>query len=582
VQFYLVEIRMSENQYSFKYDEFGNTREILVYGSGTSVNACSFINKGTAFNKSERERLGLKAILPPGVRPLEDQIDNSAKTVSAKVDDIEKYIFIRGIFDRNVTLAHALIHSDFRKYINIIYTPTIAEVVKRYSSMFRQANGLHFYPGNIDSAEDILRRYLQRDIRVAVVTDNQGIHGIGDQGIGGITISLGKLMLYTQAAGVAPWHCLPISLDVGTDNEELLNDERYLGWRHQRLKGEEYLAFMGRFVRAFRNVFPNALCQWEDFSKQNAFSIKDAFEEEIISFNDDIQGTGSVVLAALINAMKLKGQSLKEQKILINGADTAGVGVAQQLEQWLIEEGASAEEAIDCIYLIGSEGLVMSARNVASYKKKYGKNKKKLPWFNNKSSIQDIIEQAGITVLIDTTDEMTGIEKSCVELLSANTERPVIISLSTSNNDDLVKNLQQWSKDTALIATSLPFEKDLETDTQIIRQCHSIFVFPGIGLGVLASGARQVLPEFFTVAAQTVARCVESKDLQKGALLPSIDKISDITVKVAQSVAMTAVEKDLSRPCVYASFQHLNDEVRMKELISKMRWKPDYLPLVAM
>lgn len=573
---------MSENQYSFKYDEFGNTREILVYGSGTSVNASSFINKGTAFNKSERERLGLKAILPPGVRPLEDQIDNSEKTVSAKVDDIEKYIFIRGLFDRNVTLAHALIQSNFRKYINIIYTPTIAEVVRRYSSMFRQANGLHFYPGNIDSAEDILRRYLNRDIRVAVVTDNQGIHGIGDQGIGGITVSLGKLMLYTQAAGVAPWHCLPISLDVGTDNENLLNDERYLGWRHQRLKGEEYLAFMGRFVRAFRNVFPNALCQWEDFSKQNAFSIQDAFEEEIISFNDDIQGTGSVVLAALINAMKIKGESLKNQKILINGADTAGVGVAQQLEQWLIQEGATPEEAVECLYLYDSNGLVMSTSKVASYKQKYGRHKKKLSWYNDKCNVHAIISKAEITVLIDTTDEMDATGESCVNLLLKNTDQPVIISLSTSNNGALLSGLQQWGGGRVLCATSLPFEKDLETEEKIIRQCHSVFAFPGLGLGILASGARQVVPEFFTVAAQAIARCVENNDLQKGALLPSIDKISDITVKVAQSVAMTAVEKDLSRPCVYASFQHLNDEVRMKELISKMRWKPDYLPLVAM
>lgn len=437
---------MSENQYSFKYDEFGNTREILVYGSGAIVNACSFVNKGTAFNKSERERLGLKAILPPGVRPLEDQVDNSAKTVSAKVDDIEKYIFIRGLFDRNVTLAHALIHSDFRKYINIIYTPTVAEVVKRYSSMFRQANGLHFYPGNIDSAEDILRRYLHRDIRVAVVTDNQGIHGIGDQGIGGITISLGKLMLYTQAAGVAPWHCLPISLDVGTDNEELLNDDRYLGWRHRRLKGEEYLAFMGRFVRAFRNVFPNALCQWEDFSKQNAFSIQDAFEEEIISFNDDIQGTGSVVLAALINAMKIKGEPLKEQKILINGSDTAGVGVAQQLEQWLIQEGASEEEAIDCLHLIDSDGLVMQSNNVASYKKKYGKNARKYAWYNENTSVLELIDKAGITVMIDTTDTINGIGEECVKIMMNKSSQPVLISLSTSDDEEILTDLKRWGE----------------------------------------------------------------------------------------------------------------------------------------
>jgi len=255
---------MSANLYRFKYDEFGNTREIVVYASGDSARSCSYINKGTAFTHDEREKLSLQATLPPGVRDLQSQVENSGMKVAAKVDDIEKYIFIRSLFDRNATLAHALIQSDIRSYIKIIYTPTVGLAVQQYSSMFRQANGLHFYPGNIDRAEDILRRFEKRDIRIAVVTDNQGILGIGDQGAGGIAVCLGKLMLYTQGGGIAPWHCLPISLDVGTDNEKLLGDNQYLGWRHNRLEGEEYLSFIGRFVRAFRNVFPNALCQWED------------------------------------------------------------------------------------------------------------------------------------------------------------------------------------------------------------------------------------------------------------------------------------------------------------------------------
>ncbi|MDH4317445.1 MAG: NAD-dependent malic enzyme, partial [Desulfobulbaceae bacterium] len=257
---------MFEKNSLFKYDEYGNTREIYVYSSGASIHNDSFINKGTAFSPEEREKLGLTGMLPPAIRGLDKQVANSRIKVDNKENDIERFIYMRALFDRNVTLAHALIKSDIERFMPIIYTPTVGLACKNYSSMFRTANGLHFYPGNIERAEDVLRRFQHRDIRVAVVTDNQGILGIGDQGAGGIAICLGKLMLYTQGAGIAPWHCLPISLDVGTDNEELLADDEYLGWRHRRLIGGDYIQFVQRFARAFRNVFPNAICQWEDFS----------------------------------------------------------------------------------------------------------------------------------------------------------------------------------------------------------------------------------------------------------------------------------------------------------------------------
>ncbi|HDL98396.1 MAG TPA: NAD-dependent malic enzyme, partial [Desulfobacteraceae bacterium] len=242
---------MPADSYRFVYDQYGNTREILVYTRGIGVYGNNYTNKGTAFTEEERRALGLDASLPPAVRTLEKQVENSVRTVGAKGDDIERYIYIRSLFDRNVTLAHALIRSDIERYMKIIYTPTVGLACQRYSSMFRTANGLIFYPGNIDRAEDILRYYSHRDIRVAVVTDNQGILGIGDQGAGGIAICLGKLMLYTQGAGIAPWHCLPVSLDVGTNNEALLNDDEYLGWRHRRLTGDEYVEFVQRFALAF-------------------------------------------------------------------------------------------------------------------------------------------------------------------------------------------------------------------------------------------------------------------------------------------------------------------------------------------
>lgn len=578
---------MAANLYRFKYDEYGNTREIIVYASGASARSSSYINKGTAFSLEERKLLNLEATLPPGVRNLEGQVQSALMKVNEKADDIEKFIFIRAMFDRNVTLAHALIKSDIEKYIKIIYTPTIGLAVQKYSSMFRQANGLHFYPGNIDRAEDILRRFVQRDIRVAVVTDNQGVLGIGDQGAGGIAVCLGKLMLYTQGAGIAPWHCLPISLDVGTNNEKLLADDQYLGWRHRRLEGEEYLSFVGRFVRAFRNVFPNALCQWEDFSRHNAFSIRDAFVDEVISFNDDIQGTGTVALAAILSAMKVKKEKLTDQRFLINGAGVGGVGIGEQIRNALVVEGLSEKQALECIFMIDSKGLVTSPRDISLYKRKFAKEKKNYPWITpiNKVDIPEIIRHAGITVLIGTTGQDFFFRREAIEAVKLNTPRPLILPLfhHISTPEVFCQNIRKWNEEGVMVATSNPCAAmDALEDSFFTSQCNNALVFPGVGLGVLASGAREVLPEFFTAAAYAISGMMTPEDIAHGRLMPPIHMIRQVGKKVALAVAMTAVKHGVSRPCVYSDFQHDNDEARMKKLIDRMRWKPEYLPLVAM
>jgi malate dehydrogenase (oxaloacetate-decarboxylating) len=578
---------MAANLYRFKYDEYGNTREIISYASGASACSCSYLNKGTAFNNKEREQLDLQAALPPGSRDLEAQIESSKIKVNDKVDDIEKYIFIRSLFDRNVTLAHALIKSDIEHYMKLIYTPTIGMAVQKYSSMFRQANGLHFYPGNIDRAEEILRRFSHRDIRVAVVTDNQGVLGIGDQGVGGIAVCLGKLMLYTQGAGIAPWHCLPVSLDVGTNNEQLLADKQYLGWRNRRLDGEEYLSFIGRFVRAFRNIFPNALCQWEDFFQYNAFSIRDAFVDEIISFNDDIQGTGTTTLAAILSAMKIKKEPLTQQVFLIHGAGVGGVGIGEQIYNCLLHYGLSADEAKDRIFIIDSEGLITYNRNVDFYKKKFRKDKEKFPWINDldKEDTPSIIRHSGATVLIGTSGQEFCFRKETIEAIKKNTSRPVLLPLfhRISTPDTFCQDMRQWMGDGVLVATSGPcISMDYLSETMNVSQCNNAFAFPGIGLGVLSSGAREVLPEFFTAAAHAISDTLTQEELNREALMPEIKNIRKVSEKVALAVAMSAVQNGVSRPCVYSDFQHDNDEWRMKSLIEKIRWSPEYLPLVPM
>jgi malate dehydrogenase (oxaloacetate-decarboxylating) len=578
---------MPGNSARFKYDEYGKTREIYVYASGLSLHSDPFVNRGTAFTNDERQRLGLVAMLPPAVRSLEDQVENSRLKVEDKSSDIERFVYIRSLFDRNVTLAHALIKSDISRYMSLIYTPTVGYACQQYSSMFRSANGLHFHPGNIDQAENVLRRFQQRDIRVAVVTDNQGILGLGDQGAGGIAICLGKLMLYTQGAGIAPWHCLPISLDVGTNNEALLNDHEYLGWRHKRIAGDQYIDFIQRFARAFRNVFPSALCQWEDFSKQNAFAIRDTFLHDLISFNDDIQGTGAVALAAIYTAMRIKQESLAQQKFLIHGAGAGGIGIAEQILIALCAEGVPEEKARQQIFTLDSQGLITTDRDLLPYKQKFAQDPAGLDWLKEEQDghLENVVKKAGITVLIGTSGQPGCFSKEVILSLLKHTDQPVIMPLSnpTDHAEAVPANIYSWTSGRALIGTGSPFPDVLYKGRAFpVAQANNVFIFPGVGLGTLVSGAREVQPEFFTAAAGAVSSCVKSTEMQNGVLLPPVTDLAQVSLKVAQAVGETAINAGISRPCAFSTFQHQNDPVRLQKLIRNFRWQPTYLPLVAM
>lgn len=576
---------MCERCYRFQYDEYGNTKAIEVYTRGIDAMNNSFINKASAFSEEERHTLGLYGILPPSVRSLDQQIRMSLVKVDRKQDDIEKFVYIRSLFDRNVTLAHALIKSDIARFMRIIYTPTVGIACQQYSSMFRTAQGIHLYPGNIDHAEEILQRFVHRDIRVAVVTDNQGILGIGDQGAGGIAICLGKLMLYTQGAGIAPWHCLPISLDVGTDNKELLGDADYLGWRHTRIRKDEYISFVQRFARAFKSVLPKALCQWEDFSQQNAFAIRDAYLHDLISFNDDIQGTGAVALAAIIASMRIKGEGIEDQVFLIYGAGAGGIGIAEQIEAGLISRGLSEAEAKKRIFTLDRMGLVTLENFAQAYQKKFAKDPAELPWFSEEKdgTLLNVIKKARVTVLIGTSGQSGHFTKEVVEAMTANSKRPVIMPLSnpTEKCEAAPKDIIHWTSGQALIATGSPFES-VEYGGRHIRtgQCNNVFIFPGVGLGVLASGAKEVLPSFFSAAANAVAESMSVEDLNDGVLMPPVESLSEVSQKVALAVGLEAIRKNVSGPCAFSTFQHNNEQHRLERLIEKMQWKPVYLPLI--
>lgn len=573
---------MEINHYEFQFGEFGETLGVHINLRGFDVLRFNNISKGTAFTIEERRKLKLSGFLPPRVKTLKDQVASSLRIIDKKESDIEKFIYIRSLYDRNVVLAHAVIASNVTKFLPIIYTPTVGLACQQYSSIFRGANGIHFFPGNIEFAEYILGNYTDKNIRIAVVTDNQGILGIGDQGAGGIPICLGKLMLYTQGAGIAPWHCLPISLDVGTDNEDLINDPNYLGWRHKRLRGEEYYAFIEKFVIAFKKNFPQALCQWEDFSKQTAFTVRDKYRKELISFNDDIQGTGSIALAGILAAMKVKKEKMTDQVYLVHGAGAGGIGIAEQILTELVEQGMDKKDAVARIFTLDSKGVVTSDRELEPYKLKFAKDPKALAWLTSTqdNTLLNTIKNEKVTVLIGTSGQHGYFTKEIVQAVGKNTDRPVILPLSnpTTKAEALPKDVYEWTNGKGLVATGSPFSPVNHNGKDYrIGQMNNAFVFPGVGLGIVASGATEVLPVFFSAAAHAVAEFISKNDIQNGILCPPLDQLKEVSLEVAKRVGAEAIKANVTqKDCAFSKFKHKNDPERLNLIVDKIRWNPTY------
>lgn len=573
---------MEINHYTFNYGQHGETLGVRINIRGYDVLRFNKISKGTAFTLEERQKLKLTGYLPPRVKTLEDQIQSSLRIVEEKQSDIERYIYIRSLYDRNVVLAHAVIASDITRFLPIIYTPTVGLACQQYSRIFRGANGIHFYPGNIDQAEQILSNYTDPDIRIAVVTDNQGILGIGDQGAGGIPICLGKLMLYTQGAGIAPWHCLPISLDVGTDNQSLLDDPEYLGWRHSRLRGEAYDIFVEKFVQAFKKIYPHALCQWEDFSKQTAFTVRDRYIDDLISFNDDIQGTGAIALAGILAAMKIKKENITDQVFLIHGAGAGGIGIAEQIRTELVEQGLNESQALARIFTLDSRGVVTTDRVSEAYKTEFAKDPNTLSWLNHPedNALLAVVRREHVTVLIGTSGQAGCFTRDIIRAVGENTDRPVILPLSnpTANAEALPQDILTWTEGKALVAAGSPFAPVRYQGREFrIGQMNNAFVFPGVGLGIIASGATRVLPVFFSAAAHAVAEFVSDADLEKGILCPSLDQLKEVSLAVAVKVGTEAIRAGVaSKGCAFCGFCHDNDPERLALLADKIRWTPTY------
>ena len=525
-----------------------------VWKRGHALLNDALLNKGTAFTAEERELFELDGMLPPQITDRARQSRRAYEGVLAKGDrPLEKYLAMASLQDRNETLFYQVLAQHVKELTPIVYTPTVGDAAVRYSHVFRRGRGLWITPEHRGRIFEVLGHARNEEVRLIVATDNERILGLGDQGAGGMVIPIGKLTLYTLAAGIHPAHTLPISLDVGTDNEDLLADELYVGWRHHRLRGSEYDAFIDEFVDAAIRRFPGALLQWEDFKKANAFALLDRYRHTLPSFNDDIQGTAAVVVAGVMAACRATGTKLSEQRFVMAGAGAAGVGIARQLRHALENAGLDSDDLDAAVVLLDSRGLVVGDRDrLEPYKREMAWSPRLASsWgLGDSAGLIDCIEATHPTVIIGTTGQAGLFDEDVIRSVARHTERPVVMALSnpTSKSEALPSNIVEWTDGRAIIATGSPFEPVRHGTLEVpVSQCNNVYVFPGVGLGCLVSGASIVTDSMFTAAAEALASQVDAAELDRGVLFPPIEELRLITRRIAAAVVSAARDAGVGR-----------------------------------
>lgn len=533
------------------------------------------LNKDAAFTRAERKRLALEGLLPPHVLTLQQQVAMELEHIFSKPDPLEQYIGLIALLDRNETLFYRLLIENLERLTPIVYTPTVGLACQRFSHIFRRPRGLFIHPGDRGHIADRLRNFGHRRIRLIVVTDNERILGLGDQGAGGMLIPVGKLILYSAGAGIHPAHCLPVSLDVGTDNPALLGDPFYLGHRGPRLRGAEYDALVEEFVCAVKTVFPHALLQWEDFKKANAFRLLERYRERLPSFNDDIQGTAGVTLAGVLAGVKLTRQRLRDQRFLLAGSGAAGVGIGRLLSTALKAEGLSDSEIKLRQLYVDSHGIVHAQQtDLETHERAVAWTADELAGAGLREPLPTALEQIVATfkptVLIGATGQTGDFTPATIRAMAAHCERPLILPLSnpTSKAECTPADALKHSDGRALVATGSPFEPVTHSgQTHVIGQCNNAFVFPGVGLGVLISEASHVTDSLFLAAARTLAEFTLAQKAWNGSLYPSLQHLREISQAIGFKVAQTARDEGFGRT--------LDDEA-LKAAIEDFVWFPEY------
>jgi malate dehydrogenase (oxaloacetate-decarboxylating)(NADP+) len=503
------------------------------------------LNKGTAFSPREREVLGLRGLLPPGVQSQENQVARVLENLRSRATDLDRYVYLTSLQDRNETLFYRVVMEHLGEVMPIIYTPTVGRACQEYGHIFRRPRGLYVSRDDRGQVADVLRNWPEADVRVIVVTDGERILGLGDLGASGMGIPIGKLALYTACAGVPPQQCLPVTLDVGTGNEALLNDPLYIGIREPRLRGEAYDALVGEFVEATQTVFPRPLVQFEDFANRNAFRLLEKYRERICTFDDDIQGTGSVALAGLLSALRVTGLPLVDQRVVFLGAGEAGVGIADTLVAALVEAGLPTPEARRRCWLLDSRGLVVASReDLAAHKRPYAHDHEFLP------DLHAALEALRPTALVGVSGVPGTFDRPVVEAMARINDRPVIFALSnpTSKSECTAEQAFAWSGGRALFASGSPFDPfEVEGRTLVPSQGNNAYIFPGVGLGVICCEATRVTDEMFPVAARALAEQVSDDELAEGRLYPALERVREVSAAIAAAVAGCAWERGLAR-----------------------------------
>ena len=538
------------------------------------------LNKGTAFTEAERSKLGLHGLLPPHVESLEEQIVRAYEAYKRKDDDLERHIYLRALQDTNEVLFYRLLLEHIEEMTPMVYTPVVALACQQFSHIYRKPRGLFISYRLRDSIPELLRNRPNRDVDVIVVTDGERILGIGDQGAGGLGIPIGKLSLYTLIGGIRPERTLPMVLDVGTNNKERLNDPEYLGWRHERITGQAYFDFVDQFVQAVKQELPESCLQWEDFATPHARPILQRYHDELLTFNDDIQGTAAVTLGAVLGAVEVTGKSLKDQQIVMLGAGSAGIGVADGLRAAIKEEGLSEQEARSHFWVVDRNGLLHSGRkDLAPEQAVYAHPEERLAGWprtsNGHIGLADVIGKIDATVLIGLSTVGGAFSEAIVREMARKVQRPIIFPLSnpTSKSEAKPDDLIQWTEGRALVATGSPFPPVHHGGKTIpIAQCNNVFIFPAMGLGVVASDARRVTDAMMLAAARRLAENSPALKDSSASLLPPLTDIRRVAAEIATAVGMEAQKAGLAPKLA---------EADLRRRVVATQWVSSYQSFVA-
>ena len=549
-------------------------RPLYIPYAGNSLLELPLLNKGSAFSEEERTRFNLHGLIPHVIENIEEQTQRSYQQYCAFSDAINKHIYLRNIQDTNETLFYHLIEQHLSEMMPIIYTPTVGEACQRFSDIYRRHRGIFISYPDRAHIDDIVQNINKKNVKVIVITDGERILGLGDQGIGGMGIPIGKLSLYTACGGISPAYTLPITLDVGTNNPQLLNDPIYMGWNQPRINGEEYYQFVDQVLDAVKRRWPKALIQFEDFAQKNAMPLLNKYRDQICCFNDDIQGTAAVSVGSLIAASRAAGKQLKDQIIAFLGAGSAGCGIAEQIVAQMVVEGLSDAEARARVFMVDRFGLFTDNQpNLLDFQSKLAQSTERVTAWGNAEgiiSLLDVIQHAKPTVLIGVSGQPGLFTEEVIKALAANCERPIVLPLSnpTSQVEAFPADILEWTEGKALIATGSPFEPvNYQGKIYNISQCNNSYIFPGIGLGVIAAGATRVTDSMLIASSNALADCSPLLKDPNADLLPDLNEIQQVSKFIAFKVAKAAMDAGVA-PAL--------DDQALQLAIEANFWKPEY------